>query len=133
MTLPFSIIQVKGGKPAWKLREDGEVGYRYLVELAVSGMSRCSRGCGELINKNTLRIGEPNKDSRGDYGVIASWKHLKCTRVPSGETCDCKSEVYGFNNLDTKYQIEVEEELAKTDIPAHLVAIGILMFLIFYP
>jgi hypothetical protein len=122
--LPFSIIEVKGAKPAWKLREPNERGYRFAVELAVSGMSRCSRGCGELIAKGSIRIGEPTKDSRGEFGVIASWRHLKCTRVASGESCDCEEEVFGFDKLSKAQQKEVAEELAKTDTPAHLVAIG---------
>ena len=31
--LLYTIVQERGGKPAWKAREEGEKGYRYLAEV----------------------------------------------------------------------------------------------------
>jgi hypothetical protein len=91
-------------------------------------MSRCGRGCGDLIAKGEPRLGEPLKDSRGDYGVIAGWRHVACTRLPDDSrdkaSFDCAAEVFGFANLSAEHQALVRSELSKTDVPAHLVAIG---------
>ena len=95
------------------------------MELAASGMSRCGRGCGELIAKGEPRLGEPLKDARGDYGVIAGWRHVTCTRLPDpNDVIDCATEVFGFDKLSKEHQDLVQTELSKTDTPAHLVAIG---------
>jgi hypothetical protein len=91
-------------------------------------MSRCGRGCGDLIAKGEPRLGEPLKDSRGDYGVIAGWRHVACTRLPDDSrdkaSFDCAAEVFGFAKLSAEHQALVRSELSKTDVPAHLVAIG---------
>lgn len=83
----FSVHQPEGvKKPRWKLRESpDEPEYKLWVELAPSGMARCSRGCGELIARKSIRIGEPLRDPRGEDGVISAWKHLQCYRLPKGE------------------------------------------------
>lgn len=81
----FSVVEVEGSKPAWKLWEEGDHEFKYWVEKSPSSMARCQRGCGELIKKGTLRIGEPLKDPRGEYGVINGWRHLTCTRLKEGQ------------------------------------------------
>ncbi|CAA9991305.1 DNA repair protein rhp16, putative [Plasmodium knowlesi strain H] len=52
---------------------------KLLINRTKSKASRC-RVCGFAIEKNTLRIGYPTKDPRGNYGFISCWVHLDCSR-----------------------------------------------------
>ena len=69
-------------KPCWRRRAYAEDPVHYaIVETARSGQSCCTRGCGELIAKGSLRIGIPLKDSRGCGGAISAWTHVECTML----------------------------------------------------
>ncbi|KAJ1604839.1 Swi2/Snf2 ATPase and Rad16-like protein [Cryptosporidium canis] len=47
----------------------------FVVVLTPSNISRCSV-CGRTISKGTYRIGVPEYDRRGMYGIINRWNHI---------------------------------------------------------
>uniref|UniRef100_A0A8C9H5W1 Variant-silencing SET domain-containing protein-like n=1 Tax=Piliocolobus tephrosceles TaxID=591936 RepID=A0A8C9H5W1_9PRIM len=61
-----------------KLKKNG-ITPKLLINKSKSRTSRC-RVCGFNILKNTLRIGYPTKDPRGDHGYISCWEHLECSK-----------------------------------------------------
>mmetsp|Transcript_10741 Transcript_10741/g.16204 ORF Transcript_10741/g.16204 Transcript_10741/m.16204 type:complete len:1099 (-) Transcript_10741:3731-7027(-) len=93
----------------------------FYVEMAKSGQSCCTRGCGELIARSTIRLGAPIRDSRGCYGFINAWTHLECTLLNEARACSEDGEiiperdVYGFDRLPPQLQAVVRAELAKED------------------
>ncbi|CRH02926.1 DNA repair protein rhp16, putative [Plasmodium relictum] len=52
---------------------------KLLINRTRSRASRC-RVCGLIIEKNSLRIGYPTKDPRGNFGYISCWVHLSCSK-----------------------------------------------------
>ena len=109
-------------KPCWRKRQFAEEPLHYaLVETARSGQSCCTRGCGELIGKGSLRIGIPLKDSRGCGGAISAWTHLECTmltqlRDPAlAPSFECHKHVYGLDALDGASKASVIAEFNKED------------------
>ena len=109
-------------KPCWRRRAVQEDPVHYaIVETARSGQSCCTRGCGELIAKGSLRIGIPLKDSRGCGGAISAWTHLECTmltqlRDPAlTPKFDVETHVYGLDALDGASRASVVAEFSKED------------------
>ncbi|SBS98698.1 DNA repair protein rhp16, putative [Plasmodium ovale curtisi] len=63
-----------------KLKKDAiKITPKLLINRSRSKTSRC-RVCGLVIEKDTLRIGYPAKDPRGNYGYISCWVHLNCSK-----------------------------------------------------
>ncbi|SBT81177.1 DNA repair protein rhp16, putative [Plasmodium malariae] len=60
-------------------KETFKITPKLLINKTRSKASRC-RVCGFSIEKNSLRIGYPTKDPRGNYGYISCWVHLDCCK-----------------------------------------------------
>ena len=126
----YTVVTIGNGKPNWAFRDsDQDPPYLLMAEVSPSSMARCARGCGELIKKGEVRLGEPLKDTRGEYGIISGWKHVRCSRLPKDTPQNAAAafvpaqHVHGFNKLSEEQQKVVVAELAKSDAPAHLIAI----------
>eukprot|EP00916_Digyalum_oweni_P018302 GHVL01030711.1.p1 GENE.GHVL01030711.1~~GHVL01030711.1.p1 ORF type:complete len:890 (-),score=192.87 GHVL01030711.1:2871-5540(-) len=89
---------------------------RFIIQKAPSGFSRC-RKCGMTVAKNSVRIGYPTKDPRGDYGALTCWFHPSCCT----KTCIIEDyeSIFGWNDLteeekecfkNCKYEDEVPDE-----------------------
>ncbi|CRG97136.1 DNA repair protein rhp16, putative [Plasmodium gallinaceum] len=63
-----------------KLKKDTfKITPKLLINRTRSRASRC-RVCGLIIEKNSLRIGYPTKDPRGNFGYISCWVHINCSK-----------------------------------------------------
>eukprot|EP01012_Entosiphon_sulcatum_P067451 TRINITY_DN9716_c0_g1_i1.p1 TRINITY_DN9716_c0_g1~~TRINITY_DN9716_c0_g1_i1.p1 ORF type:complete len:1165 (-),score=253.85 TRINITY_DN9716_c0_g1_i1:69-3533(-) len=117
MPPPVELTVTKQG--TWKPAGTKDRKYLLVVEYSKSGRARCRR-CGDYIPKDTPRIGLPVRDPRGDTGWISAWQHVKCTRVDDVSTFDAARDIHGFGAMSKDHCAEIEQELARSDIPGHL-------------
>ena len=95
--------------------------HKLCVEVAKSGRARC-RKCSAVIDKDTIRIGIPIRDPRGEHGYIAAWQHAKCTRL--AESDYPQDEMYGLAALTEGQQKAVVKEIFSAGTPSHLEALN---------
>eukprot|EP00929_Paragymnodinium_shiwhaense_P110400 TRINITY_DN7739_c0_g2_i1.p1 TRINITY_DN7739_c0_g2~~TRINITY_DN7739_c0_g2_i1.p1 ORF type:complete len:1202 (+),score=339.40 TRINITY_DN7739_c0_g2_i1:57-3662(+) len=108
-------------------------GFSFQAEKARTGQAACKR-CGEKIAKDSLRVGYPSKDHRGDYCALVQWLHVPCARgdealvklVKKGDAAVQKG-VFGFDALTDEEKVllcegllrvpDAEEEAEEDDQP----------------
>jgi DNA repair protein RAD16 len=99
-------------KGAWHAQE-----HRYWAGIASSGRAEC-RKCGEKIDKGTIRIGLPRKQSSGIAGYITSWHHLECCRAEGGPTePELTALTYWAEGVDAEKRKTVLSTLTATTVP----------------
>eukprot|EP00917_Polyrhabdina_sp_WS-2016_P029730 GHVP01063374.1.p1 GENE.GHVP01063374.1~~GHVP01063374.1.p1 ORF type:complete len:722 (-),score=154.40 GHVP01063374.1:1743-3908(-) len=98
-----------------------------IAQRCPSNISKC-RHCGETINKGDTRIGYPTKDVRGEYGIISSYLHVKCSRImligclgydPLDDSLESEEILPALTNLDEDINqvLHFEEFVVPSDEP----------------
>ena len=106
-------------------------GFTHQLEKSKTGAAACKR-CGAKIVKETMRMGYPVKDQRGEYGAIVNWFHSDCAKLDellvsyakSGDE-QLKKMVLGWDALTVDERVKLRadlltplEEAAPEELPA---------------
>jgi hypothetical protein len=76
--------------------------FLYTAEYAKTGRAGCKK-CGEKIDKDTVRIGNPIKwRGGGEFGYINAWHHPGCTRAEEKSQAKLGKLIYGLADLKPK-------------------------------
>jgi DNA repair protein RAD16 len=95
-------------------------GFTHQVEKSRSSQATC-KFCGEKIMKDSLRIGYPTKDHRGDYGAVQCWLHVGCARkgdkavvaLAKGGDAALTKRLYGYESLSEEERVLLCDDLLR--------------------